>query len=423
MSAANAGAGGAALVLAGGGARGAYEVGALSVLLPRLKGQVKLILGTSVGAFNAAYLAANWEKSAQRIVDGGSDLWRELRFGDVLAPVVSPGGLGRFLRYVGEFLPLLGLDALSLLDPKPLAGTIERKVGFDQLNRNVDSGRLSAVAVVATSAYTNRSVVFHRGGAPHQPQDPERAIDYVPTSELEAKHVLASGAIPALFPAVRVTAPTAAAGWYSDGGTRLNTPIKPALWLGAERVIVIALNAVTPTRTPPPDRQPDFFAGAAQLLQAVLGDPLAQDVRTLARKNTLVRKDVGAEREADRQAKPAGGRAQDPLRPVPYIFVAPEDPDAIGKIAREIYTDNYASLRRAPFARDLWLLGHSLNAGEDAIHGELLSYLFFAPEFAEALLHQGQLDAQRWIREHPGLWEEDPLPAWAQAEPLPSASP
>lgn len=406
------GAGGAALVLAGGGARGAYEIGALSALLPRLKGQVKLILGTSVGAFNAAYLASNWEKSAQRIVDGGSELWRGLQFGDVLAPIVSPGGLGRFLRYIGEFLALPRVDAPSLLDPKPLLGTIAREIRFDQLHRNVDSGRLSAVATVATSAYTNRSVVFHRGGVPDQPHDPERTIDYVPLAELEAQHVLASGAIPALFPAVQVTAPTAAAGWYSDGGTRLNTPIKPALWLGAERVIVIALNAVTPTRTLPPDRQPDFFAGAAQLAQAVLGDPLAQDVRTLARKNTLVRK-----------AQPAGGRAQDPLRSVPYIFVAPEDPDAIGKIARDVYNDSYASLRRVPSARDLWLLGHSLNAGEDAIHGELLSYLFFAPEFAEALLRQGQLDAQRWIGDHPGLWTEDPLPAWAQAEPLPSTSP
>jgi NTE family protein len=111
------------------------------------------------------------------------------------------------------------------------------------------------------------------------------------------------------------------------------------------------------------------------------------------------------------------------LRPVPYIFVAPEDPDAIGKLARDVYNDSYASLRRAPSARDLWLLGHSLNAGEDAIHGELLSYLFFAPEFAEALLHQGELDAQRWIVEHPDLWAEDPLPAWAEAEPLPSTSP
>jgi NTE family protein len=421
MSPTAAGASGnAALVLAGGGARGAYEFGALSVLLPRLKGQVKLILGTSVGAFNAAYLAANWEKSAQRIVDGGARLWRGLHFEDVLAPVVSPGGLGRFLRYVGEFLAIPRVDAPSLLDPKPLPDTLRREIRFEQLNRNVDNERLSAIAVVATGAYTNRSIVFHRGGVPHRPQDPERAIDHVPTAELEAQHVLASGAIPGVFPAVRVTVPEAAAGWYSDGGTRLNTPIKPALWLGAERVIVIALNAVTPTRTPPPDRQPDFFAGAAQLAQAVLGDPLAQDVRTLARKNELARADVGGARGAD-EARRGGGGARDPLRPVPYIFVAPEDPDAIGKIAREVYNDSYASLRRAPAARDLWLLGHSLNAGEDPIHGELLSYLFFAPEFAEALLRQGQLDAQRWIDEHPGLWTEDPLPEWSRAEPLPSA--
>ena len=113
--------------------------------------------------------------------------------------------------------------------------------------------------------------------------------------DLGAEHILASSAIPALFPAVRVTEPERAAGWYFDGGPRLNTPIKPALWLGAERVIVIALNAVAASRTPPPEHQPDFYVGAAHLLHAALGDPLAHDIRTLANRNALIAARVARE--------------------------------------------------------------------------------------------------------------------------------
>ena len=233
--------------------------------------------------------------------------------------------------------------------------------------------------------------------------------------------MLASSAIPALFPAVRVTTPEPAAGWYYDGGSRLNTPIKPALWLGAERVIVIALNSVAPSRTPPPEQQPDFYVGAAHLLHAALGDPLAQDIRTLANTNALIAAELTATNGRSRNHRPAARRQQqpgglaEPVQPVPYIFIAPEDPLAIGEIARRVYRKHYGRPWNAG-ARDLWLLGKILDGGADAMHGELLSYLFFAGEFAEELIQLGQADAQRWIDEHPaGLWQLDPLPAWSRA--------
>jgi NTE family protein len=131
-----------------------------------------------------------------------------------------------------------------------------------------------------------------------------------------------------------VNEPEDAAGWYFDGGPRLNTPIKPALWLGAKRVIVIALNSVAASRTAPPEQQPDFYVGAAHLLHAALGDPLAQDIRTLANRNALIAAGLTATngrsgyRRAARQEQ-RGGLDQ-PVAPVPYIFIAPEDPSAIG---------------------------------------------------------------------------------------------
>src|SRR5205823_345973 len=131
-------------------------------------------------------------------------------------------------------------------------------------------------AVTVTSARTSGTIVFHAGGG-NPPHDDVRSINYVPT-ELRPDHVLASGAIPSLFPAVRVGEPAQARGWYFDGGTRLNTPIKPALSLGADRVIVIGLNSIARATGPlASEDEPDLFLGAAQVLQGLLIDRLTED--------------------------------------------------------------------------------------------------------------------------------------------------
>jgi NTE family protein len=403
------------LVLAGGGARGAYELGALSVLLPALEARgerPRVVVGTSVGALNAAYLAATAERPVPEVVARGLEIWESLRFEDVLAHLGSPGALRRLARYVGQFLgvPSARLDAV--LDPAPLRATIAQRIPLDAIERNVTTGALHATAVVATSALTSRSVVFHRGGgAP--PRDDARGIDYVDVGAegLSDEHVRASAAIPGAFPAVRVTAPAApvdARGWYVDGGTRLNTPIKPALRLGATRVVVVALNAIQrpvgsqggllPPHPPPPlasDHQPDALEGAAQLLQAVLVDPLANDMATLTRFNALI---GAAQRDV-------AGKHQ-----VPYIFVAPHEPDAIGRRAQEVFKCHYAHLADALHARDLAFLGRAVAGGSDAAHGELLSYLFFAPELARELIALGRDDAERWLAapHEDGPWELGP---------------
>ncbi len=417
------------LVLGGGGARGAYASGVLSVLLPELKDQVRVVVGTSAGALISAYLVANWHRSEKEAIEDGLRFWRELRFGDVFAALMAPTGVARFARYISEFLPVSTLHAPAILHPGPLAQTVDKLVDFHQLSQNISEQGI-ALGVVATPAYSNRSVVFHQGGIARHQYDPLRGIEYVATPKLAAEHMLASSAIPALFPAVRVTEPEDAAGWYFDGGPRLNTPIKPALWLGAKRVIVIALNSVASSLTAPPERQPDFYVGAAHLLHAALGDPLAQDIRTLANTNALITAGMTATngrsgyRRAASQERRAG--LDEAVAPVPYIFIAPENPSAIGEIAQRVYRNHYRHAWNAE-PRDLWLLGKVLDAGADAMHGELLSYVFFAGEFAEELIRLGQADACRWIDEHPtDLWQLDPLPDWSPApngaSPAPSPS-
>ena len=382
-----------ALVIAGGGARGAYEMGVLSALLPALEEdgrRPRIVIGTSVGALNAAFLASTLDLPAAEVVAEGRRIWGEIHYGQVLRGLGSFSGLRRLGAFVGETAGL-PLRATSLLDPAPLAATVAQLVSFDRLRDNVAGGHVDA-AVVTTSAQTSRSVVFHtRRRSPAR--DDKRGIDYVRT-QLTAEHVRASAAIPAVFPAVCVETPDSARGWYFDGGTRLNTPIKPAIKLGADRVAVIALNSIAAKGRRPHDLEPDLAEGASQLIQAVLVDPLVNDIQTLATDN----------REVER-ARRAGRRPRD-RRKLPYVFVAPRTVDAIGQLAADVFNAHYASPRALLRSRDMALLGRLVGGGKDAIHGELLSYLFFAPEFTRELLELGRRDGERWLaqKHDSGIW-------------------
>ena len=215
-------------------------------------------------------------------------------------------------------------------------------------------------------------------------------------------HVRASAAIPLLFPAVPLD-DGGGRRWYFDGGTRLNTPIKPALALGARRLIVIALNSLAPARNSRGGRQPDALDGATQLIQAVLVDPLVNDVHTLATINEMLADDS---KEKIRRHEQRTHR-----RRVPYMLIAPKDPDEIGRVAADVYRRHYSSPLAVVRSPNLASLGHLVNAGSDS-HGELLSYLLFAEEFSERLIELGRRDATRWLESaghDSGLWQLAPL--------------
>ena len=390
-------------MLAGGGARGAYEIGVLSVLLPALEQDERpqIVIGTSVGAINAAYLAANADQPAEQLGQGGLELWREISYGRVLRPLLSLSEGVRLWSYLREVLGSRRAHTRSVLDPTPLAATLSELIAFERIRANVSSAKLRTAAVVATSGRTNLSVVFHDGGR-SPALDARRGISYVKT-ELTEAHVRASAAIPLLFPAVPIEQ-DGKRSWYFDGGTRLNTPIKPALELGARRLIVIALNSLAPTQDPHPARQPDALDGATQLIQAVLVDPLVNDVQTLATINAMLSDDSDAKRRKHEQRT---GRQS-----IPYMLIAPEDPLEVGRIATEVYRRHY----RSPFALvrspNVSALGHLVNAAASATHGELLSYLLFAEEFTERLIELGRRDAARWLGEEThdhGRWQLGPL--------------
>ena len=362
------------VVLSGGGARGAYEFGALEVLAPVLEEPARIIVGTSAGGLGAAYLAANAHDGLEAAARSGAQKWGEVEVGEVVGPLCSPRELARLLLYGLELVGIRAPAPPSLLDSSPQPQTIAALIDFEQLARNVEDGTLATAAVVATDYATARSTVFHYGGA-SPPVDNRRGIDYLAT-RLGVEHVYASAAIQSLFPAVRV-----GDRWYGDGGVRLNTPLKPALKLDAGRLVVIGLNSVAGPPLEAGGRRPDVFDGAAAIVQSLLADQLAHDVDTLATINTDVRE------------------SRNPIthRRVPYIFVAPADRLAIGRLAMDIYNRHYAGARGVRRNRELALLGRLLDAGRNPVRGDLLSYLFFAPEFIEPLTELGRRDAQAWL--------------------------
>jgi NTE family protein len=388
----------AGLVLAGGGARGAYEVGALSVLLPELarRGQrPRILIGTSVGALNAAFLAAHANETVEELIPRALAIWEQVQWDEVAHGLISGPTAWRALQYVREVLGVRDARLTSLLDPGPLHATLRSWVDFAQIAQNVTSGRLHAAGVVATSARTGRSVVFHHSAAAPPPADARRGIDYV-SARLREEHILASSAIPAAFPAVRVEEPPDARGWYWDGGTRLNTPIKPALALGAVRVVVVALSPLAlPSPTPlAGSEQPDALEAIGQVMSGLFGDQVVADVQTLATINRAL------------IAGPEGSAASC----VPYIAVAPPQRDTIARLALEVAQAGGVKISRHP---DIGLLARLVGGGGDVGHADLLSFLLFTPEFSRALIQRGRQDAQRWLQsghDLDDLWQEGPLP-------------
>jgi NTE family protein len=410
-----------ALVLSGGGARGAYEAGALSVLVPALVARGEsptLFVGSSVGAINAAGLGAFWHLGPDQAVERGLELWRQVDKDSVIRPILAWQVPVTALRYAGGILSLPKIRVPSLLDPEPLRENLSRWIDWRRLHRNVHEGVVDAVAVVATAARSGRTVAFVEG----TPETVEPAlmsrshvVSYV-AAELSAEHVRASAAIPIFFPSVWVRTPRRAAGWYIDGGTRLNTPLKPALDLGADRIVVVGMDAVSEPAPATPrkgEEPPDFGDGALHVLQGRLVDPMIEDVRMLGNANVF----FGNGSRAANAYRAARGKP--PYRVVPYIFIAPDHHGAIGELASEVFGSRYGSFTSLRGLRELaalrgtdFRLLNRLLGGDSPTHGELLSYLFFDREFIEELIRMGQEDARRWLEAPPGPsdpWQIEPL--------------
>ena len=295
------------LVIAGAGARGAYEAGALAVLLPRLEEQglrPSVLVGTSAGAINASYLAAKLHLGAERRdrrAAGALGLPAQARAARAACRHrrARPARLRRADR-----LPEDGHGQHRRL--RPLPGGVRRRgrrLGPDPGEHRGRRAPRGGRRRHRGGQRRERGVPAGRRGSQPPPPDDKKGIRYVP-ARLRTDHVIASSSIPVFFPPKQIHEPREARGWYWDGGTRLNTPIRPALSIGVDRLVIVGTD---PPRHPASreggdDRKPDFDDAALHVLQATLNDSVIEDLHSLVRVNEILRGERGA---ADRPAPAA----------------------------------------------------------------------------------------------------------------------
>jgi NTE family protein len=224
-----------------------------------------------------------------------------------------------------------------------------------------------------------------------------------------------------LFPAVQVRQPEQARGFYVDGATRLNSPIKPAIDLGADRVIVIGFEPVAQPATRPKAPVPPHLSDiAANMLDGLLFDQVAEDMHRLAAVNSFFADGVGHGPGSASARAYRSSRGRHPYRRIAYALVTPRRRRELGRLAEEVFQRRYGGLRglRDP---DFLVLGRLLASNTES-RGELLSFLLFDEDYIGELITMGRRDARRWLRNHPRFWCADSAhdfdldPARASAE-------
>ena len=373
--------GGVAIVLSGAGARGAYEAGALSVLLPLLKGDdcPRIVLGTSAGALDAAILASYLNQSVDAAAAALLHGWRRITPARVFATprrsVLRRGELR--LRRPADVAP-------GLLDTRPLRVTLGKLLPDQHFGSAVAHGTLDAVGVAASSCASGGAVVFLETTRPVPISCP--GVAYAPT-RLGPEHLMASSAFPLAFPAQWVGG--AAEGWYIDGGIHLNTPLKPAIDLGADRILVIGATPWDVGQAPYRSEPPNVFDGSGQILHALLADSLRTDLAALVRSNLQ----IGAGPMGAPVAGAAAQAAGSGHRVVPYCALNPSD-DKLSAVAARTWPSGLL-----PFVRSLGGYGAlgPLSAQRQR-PGQFLSYLCFTSEFISAAITSGVADAERLVK-------------------------
>jgi NTE family protein len=382
-----------ALVLAGGAARGAYEVGVVEYVLTEVAKSLgrdvglDILSGTSVGALNACGLAAFADLGrtrASRLVD----VWTKLDVTELVRPDVR-GVLQMGARLLGRG----SSDAVparegGLIAPEGLERLITRNVPFNRIEGNVKAGYLHALTVSTTHVSSGRTVVYVQRGEPDLPRWSHDPTTVARSAKITAGHALASAAIPILFRAVKIDGE-----YHCDGGLRQNVPLSPARRLGASRVLVINPRYVD---TQPLDDKgaEDLFPGPLFLLGKTLNALLLDRIDTdLARLETINRILLAGARvagpgfvaELNREMGFPEGHGLHPMRAL--LVRASED---IGRMAAEF-------VRSPAFARIGGVSGRlmrRLAEPDSRNEADLLSYLLFDGTFAGQLIEVGRADAR-----------------------------
>lgn len=370
-----------ALILSGGGARAAYQVGVLSALGKMVeKGSplpFPILCGTSAGALNATMLATNADNFT-KAVSKLAFVWRHLTPDQIYT-------MGRWPIASSVTRTLLALfhlqnrhSPIALMDNAPLKALLETFIEFPNIDTALKQGHLSALAVTAMSYSTGESTTFFEAERNIKPWQGNRRKGMI--DKLTVDHLLASSAIPTIFPAHKVQGH-----YYGDGAIRQKSAIYPALQLGAKKLFIIGVSGNRSPKkwsskhTDKPSNAPSMAQILGQLLNSAFIDNLEDDIRQLEIMNNLIR-DLPEEKK------------QHHALPTETLIISPsEELNAISEHYIHTLPKNVRILLKATGG------SISQNASSAA------SYLLFTPEYCRALIDLGYKDA---------MWEKDRIQAF-----------
>ena len=358
------------LIMTGGGARAAYQVGvlrALSELLPReVRNPFSIICGTSAGAINAAVLAAdagNFRRAVRRLMT----VWKNFHVHQVYR--ADPLGAARnSLRWIFTVLTggAFARKPVSLLDNSPLVELVKRDLDFSAIERCIERGDLDAFSVTCSGYTSGQSVTFFQGRPDLQSWKRARRIGIATPITLE--HVIASSALPFIFPPMHINRE-----YFGDGSMRQIAPVSPALHLGANRLLVIGVGRQLqerPLERAKNDSHPSLAQIAGHALNSIFLDSLESDLERMQRINRTI--EIIPAEVLERTAYP--------LQHVDFRLLSPS-------VELERIAIHHAHELPATIRILLSTVGAMRQSGSN-----LLSYLLFEKSYCRALIQLGYQD-------------------------------
>lgn len=358
------------LVLSGGGARGAYQAGVLCAVqeISESSGvpiRFDFLSGVSAGAINASSLASNCE-DMKKATESLSKLWSEVSFDKVFSTdSLTMGKIG--LRWMSE-LSLGGMTGTTpgkaLMDTAPLRSLIHDNMDYAKVEKNINDGHLTALCITSIDYAKSATTTFVQGKnvLPSWDKGRKRSERTV----ISTDHIMASSAIPLLFPPVKVDDR-----FFGDGAVRNHAPCSPVIYLGAEKLLVIGVRLQSSTaydqRADQNSNAPSVARVVNTILNGALMDSVEQDIERLRRLN-----DYALAIPPEQQKKVS-------LRPLDHLFISPSED--IGEMAVQ-------KAQRLP--RVVRYLMKGLGSLQDA--SEIISYLLFDSEFCADLIEVGRKD-------------------------------